>query len=40
MMNSRFKKCMEVRRTKYVMMGQCSAAKNQEWVFNKVEDMR
>jgi len=40
MMNSRFKTCMEVRRTKYVMMGPCNEAKNQEWVFNKVEDMR
>lgn len=39
-MNSRFKHCMEVRTTKYVMMGHCSGVKNQQWIFNKVDDMK
>lgn len=40
LVSNRFKTCMEVRTAKYAMMGQCNNGKNQQWVFNKVDDMK
>eukprot|EP00794_Sanderia_malayensis_P003432 gene3432-3925_t len=38
--NARFNKCLEVRSTKFAMMGPCKQSQNQQWIFNKVDDMK